>query len=366
MRAAILEEQGAPIMVRDDVVSEAPKPGQVAVRITHCGICHSDLSLADGAFPCPTPIVLGHEAAGVVEDIGAGVMGLVPGDHVVITPCPPCGVCYWCVRAEASLCVNSIGLITNTFPDGSTGLSRDGRSIYRGVNVGGFAERVLTMATGAVRIPADVPLGIACLIGCSIQTGVGAVLNTARLEEGSTVLVTGLGGVGLSVVQGARLAGAARILVSDPLAGRREAARDLGATDFLDPAVGDLVEQVQALTLGIGVDAAFEAAGRAVLIDQCMKATRNGGTIVVVGAPPLDDLLTLLPAGLVITGKRLLGTVLGSSNSLRDIPRFIELWRAGRLDLERMITARRPLSEINEGFADMRRGIGIRTVIEMG
>ncbi len=366
MRAAILEEQGGPLRLCDDIVITPPGPGQVGVRITHCGICHSDLSLADGVFPCPTPIVLGHEAAGIVEEIGPGVTGLAPGDHVVVTPCPPCGTCYWCVRAEASLCVNAIGIATNTFPDGSTGLSREGAVVYRGVNVGGFAERVVTPATGAVRIPADVPLGIACVIGCAVQTGVGAVLNTARLEEGSTVLVTGLGGVGLSVVQGARLAGAARIIVSDPLAGRREAARALGATDSLDPTTGDVVEQVRSLTAGIGVDAAFEAAGRAVLLQTCIDATRNGGTIVAVGAPSLDEQLTLLPAAFVITGKRLLGTVLGGSNSLRDIPRFIDLWRTGKIDLERMITARRPLADINEGLADMRRGAGIRTVLELG
>jgi Zn-dependent alcohol dehydrogenase len=346
MRAALFEAQGQPLCIRDDVDIEAPRSGQVRVRVAHCGICHSDLSFVDGTFPGPLPIVLGHEAAGVVDAVGPGVESLAVGDPVVLTPCPPCGTCYWCVRGEPSVCVDSSGLQTNTFPDGRTGLSRDGQTVYRGLNVAAFGEYSVVSANGAVRIPADVPLDVACVIGCAVQTGVGAVLNTAGVEEGATVLVMGLGGVGLSTVQGARIAGAARILASDPLAERREVAKRFGATDLIDPTSEDVVARARDLT-GVGVDYAFETAGRAGLIDTGVAAARNGGTIFVV------------------TGKRLLGCVLGGCHSLREVPRLLSLWQAGRLDLDGLITARRPLAEINDALDDLAAGRGIRTVLSL-
>ena len=365
MRAAVLEAQGEPLRVCDDVEIEKPRPGWVRVRVAHCGLCHSDLALADGTFPAPLPVVLGHEASGVVEAVGPHVEGLAPGDPVVLTPCPPCGRCAWCVRGQSSLCEQSRGIATGTLADGTTPLSRGGRPLHRGLNLGALAEYVLVPATGAVRIPADVPLDVACVIGCAVQTGVGAVLNEARVEEGASVLVTGLGGVGLSVVQGARLAGAARILASDPVASRREAARGFGATDLIDPAQDDVVARAHALT-GIGVDYAFEAAGRGALIAACVAATRVGGTTVCVGAPPLGDALQIAPAAaFLVTGKRILATLLGGCNSLREIPRLVALWRAGRLDLEGLVTARRPLEQVNEGFADLAAGRGIRTVLRV-
>ncbi|MDX1650345.1 MAG: alcohol dehydrogenase catalytic domain-containing protein, partial [Myxococcota bacterium] len=185
MRAAVLEAPRTSLRLRDDVTLDAPGPGQVRVRVAWCGLCHSDLSVVDGVFPAPLPVVLGHEAAGVVDAVGPHVTGLAPGDPVVLTPCPPCGRCYWCVRAEPQLCVNTAGISTSTFPDGSTGLSVDGSPVYRGLNVAAFAEHVLVPATGAVPVPRDVPLDVACVIGCAVQTGVGAVLNTARVPEGA-------------------------------------------------------------------------------------------------------------------------------------------------------------------------------------
>jgi len=333
------------------VIAE-PGLGQVRVRVSHCGVCHSDLSVVDGVFPAPLPIVLGHEAAGVVDAVGPGVIGLEPGDPVVLTPTPACGRCYWCVRGEAALCVDAAGIMTNTFADGTTGLSRDGRAVYRGLNVAAFAEFVVTNASGAVKVGRDVPLDVACVIGCAVQTGVGAVLNTARVPEGATVLVMGLGGIGLSTVQGARIAGAARIFASDPLPARRKAAEDVAM-------------RVREAT-GVGADFAFETAGRASLVSVGLAATRNGGTVVCVGAPPITEKIEIGPAALfTVTEKKLLGCVLGSSNSLREIPRLVSLWRAGRLDLEALITARRPLAEIDQAFADLRAGRGIRTVLAL-
>jgi len=363
MRAAVLEAAGAPLVVYDDVEIGAPRSGQVRVRVHACGVCHSDLSLVDGVFPCPTPIIVGHEAAGVVDAVGADVDGLAVGDHVVLTPVPPCGTCYWCLRGQPGVCVNAASIQTNTLRDGTTGLSRQGGLIFRGVGLGGFAEHVLTPATGAVKIASDVPLDVACVIGCAVQTGVGAVLNTAKVEEGATVLVLGLGGIGLSIVQGARLAGAARIIAADPLPARRAVARAFGATDVLDPTSEDVVMRAFELT-EVGVDYAFEAAGRARLVEDALRATRNGGTTVCVGAAPMDEAITIAPAVVfTVSEKKLLGCTLGSCNSVREIPRLIGLWRAGRLNLEGLVTARRPLHEINAAFDDLRAGHGIRTIV---
>src|SRR5262245_54056775 len=185
MKAAILEKAGQPLVTYDDVEIAAPRPGHVRVKVTHCGVCHSDLSVADGVFPCPTPIILGHEAAGVVDAVGPEVDGLTIGDHVVLTPVPPCGTCYWCVRGEPGVCINASSIQTNTLRDGTTGLSQRGRQVFRGIGLGAFGEYVVSPASGAVKIPATAPLEVACVIGCAVQTGVGAVLNTARVEAGA-------------------------------------------------------------------------------------------------------------------------------------------------------------------------------------
>jgi Zn-dependent alcohol dehydrogenase len=367
VRAAVLEEAGAPLVVHDDIDIEEPRAGEVLVRVRHCGVCHSDVSIADGAFPSALPVILGHEAAGVVEAVGPGVTTHEVGDHVVLTPCPPCGSCAWCQRGEWSLCVNSDSMVTSSHPDGGTRLSRGGEVVYRGVGVAAFAEQVVIQASGAVKVPHDVALDVACVIGCAVQTGVGAVLNTAGVREGDTVLVFGAGGVGLSVVQGARLAGASRILVSDPVAERRERARALGATHVIDPTVDDVPTAALDLTPGgIGVDWAFDAVGRSALLATGIDATRKGGTTVMVGVPPIDDAFTYpLPALLAITEKKLIGSLLGSCNSLRDIPRLLDLAAAGRLDLSALITARTTLDGINQAFDDIRTATGVRTVLEL-
>ncbi|MBI4517727.1 MAG: Zn-dependent alcohol dehydrogenase [Deltaproteobacteria bacterium] len=366
MKAALLEAPGTPLVIADDIEIQPPRVGEVRVRVRHCGLCHSDLSLINGTFPAPLPIIVGHEAAGVVEDLGPGVSGLAAGDRVVLTPCPPCGGCYWCVRGEPSACVNANGIQTNTLIDGTTGLSRGDQCVYRGLGLGALAQFVVTPATGAVKVPADTPLDVACVIGCAVQTGVGAVLNTAKVEEGATVLVMGLGGVGLAVVQGARLAGAARIIASDPVAERRAAAARFGATDLIDPNQDDVLTACLDLT-GVGADYAFETAGRASLVQIGIAATRTGGTTVCLGAPPMDEAVTIAPAVLFTAGqKKLLGCILGSANSLREIPRLVALWRAGRLDLDALVTTRRPLHQINEAAADLQAGRGIRTVLEIG
>ncbi|MFP6624990.1 MAG: Zn-dependent alcohol dehydrogenase [Myxococcota bacterium] len=366
MRAAVLETVGQPLVVTDDVDIAEPGPGQVRIAVSHCGVCHSDLSIVNGSFPVEPPVVLGHEATGTVESVGEGVTMLAPGDAVVLTPCPPCGRCYGCIRGEPGTCVNTGALFANTLLDGTTPLSRKGEPVKRGLGVAAFAEYVVTSETGAVKIPEDVPLDVACVIGCAVQTGVGAVLNTAQVETGATVLVMGLGGIGISVVQGARLAGASRIIVSDPVLERRAVAQQLGATDLLDPNSDDVVTAARDLTGDVGVDYAFECAGVAALINVGVFATRSGGTTVCVGAPPIDQAITLAPAALFGAGeKKLLGCLLGSSNSLLEIPRLVSLWQTGQLDLDVLISNRCPLEEINRAMEDLEAGRGVRTVLTL-
>ena len=364
MRAAMYIA-GSKNMIVDDISIADPAPGQVRVEVHHCGICHSDLTVLEGDYGM-APMVLGHEAAGIVDAVGSGVESLNVGDKVVLTPIASCGRCYWCTRGQPGGCVTNSNVFGATFQDGSTGLSRGDEVVYRGMGVGGFGEMALVTETGAVKVPDDTPLDVACVIGCAVQTGAGAVLNTAQIESGATVLVLGLGGIGLSVVQGARVAGAARIIASDPVASRRDMAKAFGATDLVDPTQEDLAAAIADATGGIGVDYAFEAAGVGALQNVGIDACRAGGTMVMVGAPPVDHDLTI-PNALFfgMAEKRLMGCFMGSSNSLRDIPRYVALWRAGQLDLEALITNRLPLADIDAGFEDLAAGIGVRTVVDV-
>lgn len=366
MRTALMEAGCAPLSLVDDVETLAPGPGQVQVRVHHCGICHSDLSMIDNPSPAVVPIVLGHEAAGVVEAVGAGVRSVKEGDHVVIAAMSGCGRCYFCVRNEQTICIEARTFGSGLFPDGSPAFRRKGEVVYRGLGVGGFAQITLTTENGVVKIDDDIPLDLAAVVGCAIQTGVGAVLNAAKVEEGATVLVMGLGGIGISVVQGARIAGASRIIVSDPIGARREAARHFGATDLLDPTDSDVVAYCYQATKGVGVDYAFDAAGHHLLVEAGLKATRFGGTTVMVGAPAANQNVTIAPAVLAIVAeKKLMGTLYGTGNPAKSIPMLLSQWRRGQLDLESMVSYRRPLDEINEGLDDLRAGRGIRTVLSL-
>jgi len=363
MRAALLETGASRMTVVDDVDLEDPRYGEVRVQVAWCGVCHSDVSQVDGVHPGMTPAVLGHEAAGIVVEVGPGVASLAVGDHVVLSPSAACGVCYWCVRGEFSICVNSGAIAMSMLPDGTTRLQRRGEVIYRGLGLGAMAEQVIVGESAAIKIDADLPLDLACIIGCAVQTGVGAVLNTAKVESGATVLVMGAGGIGLSIVQGARIAGATTIIVSDPVESRRERAMAVGATHVIDPTADDVVGRSQSLT-AVGVDYAFDAVGSGPLVDTGMAAIRNGGTTVMVGAPPLDHMATVNVVGAMFGEKKLVGSLLGSCHAPRDFPRLVRLWQAGLLDLDAMVTDRRPLAEVNEAMDAMRQGIGVRTVLE--
>lgn len=364
MRGAVLEAGASALRVVDDLQLEGPGYGEVRVDVAWCGLCHSDLSQIDGTHPAMTPSVLGHEAAGVIAEIGPGVTTLAVGDHVVLSPSAACGQCYWCVRNEHSICVNSAAIAMSMLPDGTTRLSRGGEIVYRGLGLAAMADQVVVAESGAIKIDPDLPLDLACIIGCAVQTGVGAVLNTAGVEAGATVLVTGAGGIGLSIVQGARIAGATRIIVSDPVASRRDAALAVGATDVVDPLDRDVVSEAMRLTL-VGVDYAFEAAGSGPLVESCLAASRSGGTTVIVGAAPVDDIASVNVVTAMFTEKRLVGSLLGSCHAPRDFPRLVRLWQSGLLNLDAMVTGRRPLEEVNEAIADMRSGVGVRTVLQL-
>ena len=363
MRAALLEKHQQPLVIVKDIEIEDPGPREVVVKMSHCGICHSDLTMIDLPAGEQLPCVYGHEAAGIIEEVGSAVTRLSKGDKVMLTPLPSCGTCYYCVRSEFSLCLEGQSFITGLRPDGTSPLSQKGARVFQGFGLGGWGEYAVVSESRAIKVPDDTPLEVACVIGCAVQTGVGAVLNTAKVEEGATVLVMGLGGIGISIVQGARLANASRIIVSDPVAERRDYAANFGATDILDPNEQDIVARTIELTGGIGVDYAFDGAGHSQLISDGLAASRLGGTTVMVGAA-ITALELPIPAMLVTQEKKLIGSLLGSCNGHRDVPRFLALWRKGALDLESMITSRRPIEDVNLGLDDMRASRGLRTVLE--
>ncbi len=363
IRAAIMTQVGADLVV-DEVELDDPREGEVTVEVGACGVCHSDLHHLDGSLRNQPPLVLGHEAAGVVVDVGPGVTGLAPGDRVVLTMAPSCGRCYWCERGQHTLCQTYAGLVGGTYPDGSTRLTWRGEQVRRGLVLSAFAERTVVPADAAVRLADDVPTELAAVVGCAVQTGLGAVHNTAQVPEGASVVVSGLGAVGLSIVQGARIARASVIVAADPNPARRAEATRLGATQTVDPTAERLDHLVRDLTEGRGADFAFDAVGRGDVVETLMRATRNGGTTVMVGIPASDDVVTVRALRHAFFENRLLGCYLGSSNAARDFPRIFGLWRAGHLDLDAMVTSERPLEEVNEAVVDLRNGTGIRTVLQ--
>jgi S-(hydroxymethyl)glutathione dehydrogenase/alcohol dehydrogenase len=363
VRAAVLAQVGQPLEIRDDVEVEDPHAGEVQVRMVASGVCHSDLSAQTGVMMMPTPVVLGHEGAGVVEQIGPGVTSVRPGDHVLVTWVPQCGACYFCRRDQGHLCEQAtVTLASGGLLDGTTRLTSQGSRLYQMAATGTFGELVVTPESGVVKLPPELDLTVAALLGCSVLTGVGAVTNTARLQPGDTVAVVGCGGVGLNVIQGARIEGAGRIIAVDTNPAKLALAARFGATDAVDASAVDAVSGVMALTDQRGVDVAFEVVGLQRTIDQAITMTRRGGLTVLVGVPAMDVTVTL-PAffGVVLAGKTLSGCWYGSANVRRDVPRLIELYQQGRLLLEELVSERIGLGAINDALSSM--GEGARSVI---
>lgn len=357
-RGAVLRAVGEPLRI-EDITLAALASDQVRVRIAASGVCHSDLSQATGALPVGTPCVLGHEGAGIVEMVGAEVHHVAPGDHVVISWVPACGHCWFCLRGEVHLCRNAIR-DAYSMPYASDAA---GTPLFTSMGVSSFATATNCLARAVVPIDADIPLEIASLIGCGVATGAGAALNTAPVEHGSSVAVIGLGGVGLAALMAAKARGAAEIIGVDPVTSRRDAAIALGATHAVDPAAGDVVTQIRSITGRRGADYVFEAVGRQVTIETAVDATRRGGTTCVVGAAGVGERVSLSAYDLCMHGKTLVGCQYGSVVPARDFPMLLNLWRNGRLPLERLITERIGLEDVNKALDDLVGGSGIRSVI---
>ncbi|MCF2530856.1 alcohol dehydrogenase catalytic domain-containing protein [Yinghuangia soli] len=362
MRAAVLSEFHAPLDVRDDVEIAEPGPGEVLVRIAASGICGSDLKAVDGKSPVvrELPAILGHESAGVVERVGEGVTGAAAGDRVVIAMTGNCGRCESCRRGAYGGCRSPIRMSQlGRMRDGTTRLRVDGQPAYPFIGIGSFAEYAVVNEEMLVRVPDTLPLEQACLLACGVVTGVGAVLNTAQVEPGSSVLVVGAGGVGLNVLQGAVLAGAARIVVADVNPAKLALAEDFGATDTLVSG-DDLTEQVAKLLDG-GVDYAFDATGVPGVLAKAFAATRDGGTTVMVGSPPNEPIS--IPPQQLFFNRTLKGCAGGGGLPARDLPKLVDLAAAGRLDLGRLITTTVALDDINTTIAEVRAGSVARAVV---
>jgi len=351
-RAAIIESKGGDLRV-DEVDLAEPGPGEVRVQIEACGICRSDLHAIDGGESVRFPAVLGHEAAGLVEALGSDVAGLAEGDRVVLSWTPACGRCPPCRRGDVQLCQ---GLRMSTGGEGP--LTWQGRGLDRFMALGAFSECVVVPARMAVPVGPHIPATHACLIGCAVMTGFGAATKTANVRWGESVAVVGCGGVGLSAIQGARIAGAARIIAIDPTEERRAAALQLGATDALD--APEAVQRVVEMTGG--VDAAIECVGKSQTMLDAFNMVRPGGRAVVVGLASFADTLPIPPI-MLLTEKSLTGSIYGSANPALDFPKLVALYGQGRLDLDALLSKTRPLDEVNEGIAEMREGKLTRVVL---
>jgi S-(hydroxymethyl)glutathione dehydrogenase/alcohol dehydrogenase len=351
-RAALFRAPGIPLEVREIDVEE-PGPKDVLVQVAATGICGSDLHIVRGEWTRPTPMVLGHEGAGIVEAVGVDVAGLGPGDPVVLSWAPSCGECPECRRGRRVACAPlRAGIAAGTLPDGTTRLSVGGERVYRMTAIGALAERIVVPAAAALPLPADVSLEQAALVGCAALTGVGAVVNRARVEPGASVLVVGAGGVGLFCVQGARLAGALRIVAVDPVEARREQALHLGATEAVGP---DDVEK--------GFDYAFDAVGGTVTFQLAVRSIRGGGTVVAVGMAPAGATYPLAPAELTNEEKTITGSLYGSEDPAVALPELLEHVRSGRLDLEHMIGPRFGLDQADEAVQASLAGVAGRVLV---
>jgi S-(hydroxymethyl)glutathione dehydrogenase/alcohol dehydrogenase len=360
VKAAVLEAYGQPLNVTD-VDLAPPQKGEVKVAIRATGVCHSDLTIAQGRVPFPTPCILGHEAAGEVVEVGDGVTRVKPGDRVVTMWSPMCGQCYMCRRGQTHLCEGTRGM--GMMDDGTSRLSKDGKLILHGINSATFAEEAIFRDHALVKIADDIPFDVASVVGCGVLTGVGAAVNTAKLRPGESVAVIGCGGVGINVIQGARLAGAHPIIAIDTVESKLDMAERFGATHRINAADADAVAAVKEITSARGVDAGFEVVGIPALQRQAFEMTRRGGRSVFVGMAGLTDEVTLPSMFLTLGEKNVLGCFYGSCDPKRDIPLFLGLWKAGRLDLEGLISQTAKLDDVNGAFADMEAGKVIRTVL---
>lgn len=357
MKAAVFHKPGSPLTIEEVAISK-PGPREVLVRTVAVGMCHSDLHFVDGLYPFPAPVVLGHEAAGVVEAVGSDVHTVKPGDHVVTCLSAFCGHCEHCVTGHLSLCVSPE---TKRGAEDEPRLKFAQKPMTQFVNLSAYAEQMLVHENALVAIRKDMPLDRAALLGCAVTTGTGAVFNTAKVRPGETVVVIGCGGIGLSAVNGAALAGASRIIAVDMLDSKLELARTFGATDVINPKNGDPVQQVLELTRG-GVHHAFECIGLKQTAEQAFGMLARGGSATVIGMLKPGTRLDIDPYAL-LHERRIQGSFMGSNRFPVDLPNLVNFYMQGRLKLDEMISQRIRLEQINEGFDELRRGELARSVI---
>jgi S-(hydroxymethyl)glutathione dehydrogenase/alcohol dehydrogenase len=359
VKAAVMRAPHAPLELADVRIDD-PGPGEVLVRTVASGICHSDLHAIEGNLPVPSPCILGHEPAGIVEAVGAGVTDLAPGDHVIGCFTAWCGVCRFCTEGRPYLCLAQFEGRPAGAPPRLT--AADGTALGQFANLSSFAELMLCPVRSLVRIRADMPLDRASLIGCGVTTGLGAVLNTVRVPPGASVVVVGCGGVGLAAIQGARLIGAGRVIAVDAQAWKLPLARTLGASDCVDAKAGDPVAAVHELTGG-GADFVFECIGLVPTVQQAVAMTGRGGTTVLVGIVPLTELVSISAADLTFQEKKITGSYMGSNRFRFDMPKYVDFYFDGRLRLDEMISARVRLDQVNDAFERLRKGEVARQVI---
>ncbi|GLW06232.1 alcohol dehydrogenase [Microtetraspora sp. NBRC 13810] len=360
MRAALLHAVGDDKLdIRDDFTLAPMGPNDVRVKVRATGVCHSDLSVLTGVLPMPLPVVPGHEGAGEVLEVGDHVTGVKPGDHVIVNWTPACQQCDSCLNGQPYLCLT---YVMDSFVNARFRYGGD-TPAFGMAGCGTWAEEIVIPHQGAIKIDSDVPFEVAALIGCGITTGVGAVLNTARVRPGATVAVVGCGGVGLAVIQGARISGATTILAVDPLESKHELARKVGATHACTPDA--LADTIASVTGGRGFDHSFEVVGKSAAVKTAWRAARRGGDVIVVGAGAADDMVTFPAFSLLFEGKNLLSSLYGGSDVRHDFPYFTSLWKAGKLDLESMISSRIRLADLNDAVAALRGGEVLRQIVVM-
>lgn len=360
--AAILWEQGQPLSV-EPAELDAPGPGEALIEVKAAGVCHSDFHPARGDWPMKTPVVLGHEGAGIVREVGAGVTSLEVGDHVVLCWAPACGQCACCREGHQALC-DRLEKTTyrNKLPSGASRLRARGQAVAPFLSTACFADYTVVAAEGAVRVPRDVPFDALATLGCAVVTGVGAVTNAARVQPGARIAVIGAGGVGLNIVQAAVLAGAARIIAIDVHASPLAIARRFGATDAIESAA-DLPAAVRDLTDGRGADAMFDTVGLPSTIGDAVNATRKGGTVVLTGLARVDGRATIATFPFVMQEKRLIGSVYGSGNPARDIARLVTWYQDGRLKLRELVSRTYRLEQINDALSALGQSDGARGIV---
>lgn len=360
MKAAVFHEAHQPLTI-EDVEIEKPKRREVLLRTAYAGLCHSDLHFMEGLYPFPTPAVLGHEGAAVVEAVGEDVTYVKPGDHVITCLSVFCGECAQCTTGHTNLCDNTE---VKLLPGVARRLKWKGQVLHQAFNLSVFAEQMLVHEHAVVKINKDIPLDRAALVGCGVMTGVGAVFHAAKVEPGSTVAVLGCGGIGLSAVNGAALAGAERVIAIDTNQSKLELAKQMGATDIINASNVDPVAAVKDLTGG-GVPYSFEAIGLKITAEQSFQMLRPGGVATIIGMIPFGTKIELHGADF-LRDRKIQGTSMGGNRFRVDMPRLLELWRQGRLKLDHLLSGQVKLEEINEGFAMLKSGVPVRNLINFG